>query len=307
MLLIAALLLAACSSDDTKEAEKEVKVTEVPKSDKETEKEVEPDKEDVYRVAYIDLDTFIETYNELSKEADVETIERNGNESVVTGGLSIHMNDDGTVARITQSPNTSEFVFAVTLFAIEEQMSLEDADKIFAFIREFSEALDKEESFIKELAIRSMTINVNMETPDTITFEVLGDVMEELEIEDVEQEEGTGIVKKSESAYPENDEEIGKGALYTEKETLLVDANTTTIQLNYELEDFDSDKEAFFYLNEKFLGTIQGGDIMSSIDLKDWMLELGAYELVAVQFEDNNPENKAVHLSKAQYEVEEGS
>lgn len=115
------------------------------------------------------------------------------------------------------------------------------------------------------------------------------------------------VKKESNYPYPENDEEAGEGGLYLESEVLFVDSDTLLTQFGYEIEDFDNDKEAFFYLNEHFVEAIQGGDVMSSIDLSDWMLQPGEYELVAVQFEDNDPENNVINLSKAKYKVEEGS
>ncbi|MCL7746871.1 hypothetical protein [Halalkalibacter alkaliphilus] len=150
--------------------------------------------------------------------------------------------------------------------------------------------------------------------------------VEEVEPEEVIEEEPIGqepLVEGTddltgEYPYPEDDSETGEGVLIIQTASgdssqgnvpfLFVPDDTMVTQIGYIIENFDGDKEVFFYINEMFVEAAQGGEMVQSLlDLYDWMLEPAEYEVTAVQYEGNDPNEDVVHLSKAQYRIEEGS
>ncbi len=185
MLLIATLLamvLVACGDVDEKTQAEPQEEKESNENDDVSEVEIPEDEmkevsdEEIRRVANIDLDEFIETFNGMAEDGGFEKFERNGNESLTADGLLISVNEDGTVWGIVQPVEPTAFAVIATLYSIKGQSNDEDAEKIDVFLDNFSNAMDeKEELYIDELKIESMEINVSTINGDVFLFNVLGE------------------------------------------------------------------------------------------------------------------------------------
>ncbi|EHP6530293.1 hypothetical protein KMW44_001377 [Listeria monocytogenes] len=85
---------------------------------------------------------------------------------------------------------------------------------------------------------------------------------------------------------------------------MFYDSNLKVTQLGINTSDFNAEKQTYIYvdgyLNDKFqLGTTQ-----TSLNLKDDALKVGKHDVVAVQYENNDPKTKVAEVIKsAQYEV----
>lgn len=149
-------------------------------------------------------------------------------------------------------------------------------------------------------------------------FAIVGLVACGGETEDKEPK-GNASQEKLESEYPyPSQEEKGYSKLIIDTPSgdssdgnvpvLILEEDTLITQIGYTIENFDGDKEVFFYINKVFVEATQGGEMaQSSLDLSEWLLEPGTYEVVAAQFEDNDPNKEVVKLSKASYEIKTGS
>ncbi|MBB5173147.1 hypothetical protein [Texcoconibacillus texcoconensis] len=120
----------------------------------------------------------------------------------------------------------------------------------------------------------------------------------------------------SEYPFPDDADETGEGEVTVDETSgdpedipvKFVSSDTMLTQIGYTIENFDADKEVFIYVNEIFVEARQGAELaQSSLNLEGWLLEPGEYEVVAAQFEDNDPDNDVLHLSKSRYKIEEGS
>ncbi|MFD2681203.1 hypothetical protein [Bacillus seohaeanensis] len=136
--------------------------------------------------------------------------------------------------------------------------------------------------------------------------------------EPAQEEKDVAEKPKSEYPFPSDTTEIGEGKLSIQTPSgdsadgtvpvLFVSDDVIMDSVGYTIENFDGDKEVFLYVNEIFVDANQGGYMsQSSLELEDWLLDPGEYEVVAAQFEGNDPNNKVVSLSKAKYKVEQGS
>ncbi|MBF2512844.1 hypothetical protein IA833_00300 [Listeria marthii] len=85
---------------------------------------------------------------------------------------------------------------------------------------------------------------------------------------------------------------------------MFYDSDIKVTQLGINAVDFNAEKQTYIYvdgyLNDKFqLGTTQ-----TSLNLKDDTLKIGKHDVVAVQYENNDPKTKVAEVIKtAQYEV----
>ncbi|EAV9810728.1 hypothetical protein FFC14_03420 [Listeria monocytogenes] len=85
---------------------------------------------------------------------------------------------------------------------------------------------------------------------------------------------------------------------------MFYDSDLKVTQLGINTSDFNAEKQTYIYvdgyLNDKFqLGTTQ-----TSLNLKDDTLKIGKHDVVAVQYENNDPKTKVAEVIKsAQYEV----
>ncbi|EAW7133863.1 hypothetical protein FG269_05155 [Listeria monocytogenes] len=85
---------------------------------------------------------------------------------------------------------------------------------------------------------------------------------------------------------------------------MFYDSDIKVTQLGLTAIDFNAEKQTYIYvdgyLNDKFqLGTTQ-----TSLNLKDDTLKIGKHDVVAVQYENNDPKTKVAEVIKtAQYEV----
>ncbi|EAG8700771.1 hypothetical protein CHT76_08665 [Listeria monocytogenes] len=109
-------------------------------------------------------------------------------------------------------------------------------------------------------------------------------------------------------------DEAGKGKFWIDTESgtsengnvpvMFYDSDLQVTQLGINTKDFNSKKQTYIYvdgyLNDKFqLGTTQ-----TVLNLKDDALKVGKHDIVAAQYENNDPSTKTADVVKsAQYEV----
>ena len=85
---------------------------------------------------------------------------------------------------------------------------------------------------------------------------------------------------------------------------LFVDKSTVLQQIGLDLINWEGDKEVFLYIDKVFIETKQGGERSSgSLTLEDDFLKVGVHKVSAIQFENNNPENKVVGYHEASFEI----
>jgi len=144
------------------------------------------------------------------------------------------------------------------------------------------------------------------------TNEVETKVKDVPEIEKVEKVE-------SKYPYPIDSEVVGDSKIIVDTAAgssedgnipvLIVASDTMLDSIGLELENFDGSVETFIYIKEIFNDSMQvGAHSMTTLSLVEDFLNAGVYEVVAVQFENNDPESgNVVNLAKAQYEVKRGS
>lgn len=123
----------------------------------------------------IKLDDFIESYNSIAENADIESLERNGNETISADGLLVIMNENGTVKGVSQINDATPLTVTATVLAIKDQANKEDAEKIDVLLDGFVNALDDGEPYKEEISIESMTISLTATDADFILFHALGD------------------------------------------------------------------------------------------------------------------------------------
>jgi hypothetical protein len=132
--------------------------------------------------------------------------------------------------------------------------------------------------------------------------------------EEAKQENTTKeIANKSEYTFPESatstddcklvvataagTSEEGKAILFVQEDTMID-------QIGVDLENFDGDKEVYFFINQIYKSKEQGGEmVQTALDLSEDLLKEGEYTLSAVQFENNDPNSNVLKYSEAKYEI----
>lgn len=140
------------------------------------------------------------------------------------------------------------------------------------------------------------------------------DNTEQTVTEDNEQEV---IAPESKYPFPETVTEQGEGIVIVRTPSgdsannnvpfEIVQSDVSLTQIGYDLEDWDSSKEVFVYINKVFYEAVQsGGRYQGSLNLQGDLLKPGEYTVSAIQFEGNEPTGAVVSYKEAKYEVEEG-
>lgn len=152
----------------------------------------------------------------------------------------------------------------------------------------------------------------NEDVKEEVTSEVVNEV-EEKEVVEVEE-----VTTESEYPYPTNDEAIGEAILTistpsgTTEEgnipVLFVSDADSMIQIGADYDYFDGGVETFVYINEVFITIEQAGErYQSSLSLWEDNLKPGDYEVVAVQYTDNDPSKEPFNVAKATFTIKKAS
>ncbi|MBC1983044.1 hypothetical protein [Listeria booriae] len=82
------------------------------------------------------------------------------------------------------------------------------------------------------------------------------------------------------------------------------DKDLQVTQLGLNTTDFDASKQTYIYIDGYLIDKYQLGTSQNSIDLKGDNLKVGTHEVIAVQYENNNPNSKRADTVKhAKYEI----
>lgn len=132
------------------------------------------------------------------------------------------------------------------------------------------------------------------------------------------EEEQIESAEESKYPFPENTQPVGDATISVSTPSgdslngnvpvLFVSKDDAIVQIGFDAENFQGDKETFVYINEKYVETAQIGEMYSSsLNLSGETLKPGQYTVTAVQFENNDPTQTPVTFVQTQYEVKEGS